>query len=542
MKQIKLTFLLAVLMSMVGARALAYDFAAKNADGVTIYYNKINDKEAEVTYNNADKYSGHVVIPNRVYGRYNVSRIGSSAFHSCTSLTSVDITDYVTSIGAGAFCGCTSLISVTIPNSVTSIGYQAFEDCSALRHINIPNSVRVIESEAFAGTAWYNNQPDGVVYAGLFAYNYKGTMPENAHITIKEGTQGIAEYAFKDCTGLTSIYIPQSVNIINRNAFSGCKGLTSFTIPDGVTTICDYAFWYCSGLTSVTFGKNVMSIGKDVFYGCPNLTSVTINSNNLVSANYSAQNPLQNVLGIEMKSCVLGEDVTNIGNNVFYGCKSLTSISLPNGVINIGYRAFQNCSALMTIDIPNSVTNIGTGAFCGCTGLTSINIPISISKIEENTFIDCSSLISVTIPNSVTSIGKGAFYDCSGLTSITIGQNVTSIGAKAFYGCTNLNTVISFIENPINSPINGINSSSSVFSAKTFNNAILNVPIGTIEKYQSTNGWKDFVHIEEFDPAGIINVNREAITNNRYYTLDGREVELPTKGIYILNGKKVVVK
>ena len=198
----------------------------------------------------------------------NVKIIPSYAFYNCTGLTSVTIPDSVTSIGHYAFRGCTGLTSVTIPDSVTSIGYSAFYKCTELKSVTIGNSVTSIGWGAFYNTAWYNDQPDGLVYAGKVAYEYKGTIPSNTSIVLKEGTLGIAGYAFDGCTGLTSVTIPDSVTSIVYGAFRGCTGLTSITIPDSVTSIGDDAFRGCTGLTSIKFNGtktqwNAISKGYD---------------------------------------------------------------------------------------------------------------------------------------------------------------------------------------------------------------------------------------------------------------------------------------
>ena len=161
-----------------------------------------------------------VTIPN------SVKAIGSYMFDQCFNLASVTIPESVTSIGEYAFFRCSSLKSVTIPNSVTSIGSYAFNECNSLTSITIPNSVTSIGSLAFAYTPWYNNQPDGVVYAGKVAYKYKGAMPANTSITIDEGTLGIASSAFYHIINLKSITIPNSVTSIGSSAFYECSGLT----------------------------------------------------------------------------------------------------------------------------------------------------------------------------------------------------------------------------------------------------------------------------------------------------------------------------
>jgi hypothetical protein len=164
----------------------------------------------------------------------------------------------LTEIPDYAFNGCKTLANIIIPNSVTSIGVGIFYECTSLANVTIPNSVTRIGNGAFEGTAWLNNQPDGVVYAGKVALEYKGTMPANTSINISSGTKGIAINAFYNCTGLTSVTIPNSVISI-RNAFFGCTGLTSITIPDSVTSIGNYAFTNCTNLTSVMFQGTISS-------------------------------------------------------------------------------------------------------------------------------------------------------------------------------------------------------------------------------------------------------------------------------------------
>ncbi len=179
----------------------------------------------------------------------------------------------------------------------------------------------------------------------------------------------------------------------------------------------------------------VTSIGDEAFYYCLSLTSVTI-PNSVTSIGNSAFEYCRS-----LTSVTIPNSVTSIGEEAFYVCNSLTSITIPNSVTEIEWGAFSNCSNLSSIDIPNSVTSIGGAAFWACSTLTSITIPNSITSIADGTFGSCSNLSSIDIPNSVTSIGEEAFYNCSSLTSITIPNSVTSIGAYAFYRCTNLTSV-----------------------------------------------------------------------------------------------------
>ena len=245
-----ITSALLLLALLLPATATAHDF---EVDG--IYYN-INGTNATVTFGN-NELTGSVIIPAAVTYNgitYPVTAIGLLAFRNCTGLTSIDIPNSVTKIGDYAFDGCTGLTSIDIPNSVTSIGFNAFYN-----------------------TAWYNNQPDGLVYAGMVAYHYKGTMPSGTSMTLKEGTLGIASSAFSYCTGLTSIFIPNSVIKIGEEAFWGCTGLTSIDIPNSVTEVDEDAFyntaWYNNQPDGLVYAGKVAYKYKGTM---PSGTSITL--------------------------------------------------------------------------------------------------------------------------------------------------------------------------------------------------------------------------------------------------------------------------
>ena len=219
-----------------------------------------------------------VTIPN------SVTNIGESAFEGCSSITSITIPNSVTSIGDWAFQTCTSLTSITIPNSVTSIGYSAFYRCTSLTSIAIPNSVTSIGYGAFRACYSLTSM---VVEPGNTTYDSRencNAIIETATNTLIAGCQktlipntvtSIGEFAFWDCTSLTSITIPESVTSIGYWAFNECTSLTSITIPNSVTSIGVLAFAYCSSLASVTLGSGVTSIGERAFDYCTSLTSIT---------------------------------------------------------------------------------------------------------------------------------------------------------------------------------------------------------------------------------------------------------------------------
>ena len=187
-----------------------------------------------------------IVIPSEIDGMP-VRKIGSSAFCSCSGLTSVTIPDGVTSIGYNAFYDCSSLASIEMPDSVTSITDCAFYACSSLTSVTIPDGVKSIGEGVFNGTAYYNNSANwvnNVLYIGSHLINAKTDI--SGAYTVKSGTKCIAASAFEDCSNLTSVTIPDSVTNISEDAFYGCKNLTSIEIPDSVTNVSNYAFEACN--------------------------------------------------------------------------------------------------------------------------------------------------------------------------------------------------------------------------------------------------------------------------------------------------------
>ena len=221
----------------------------------------------------------------------------------------------------------------------------------------------------------------------------------------------------------------------------------------------------------------------------------------------------------------------------------IKQVIIDDGVTTIGYSAFYRCSSLTSVTIPNSVTEIGVGAFSGCSSLTSVTIPSSVTTIWHSAFYGCSSLTSVTIPNSVTTIGEEAFRDCSSLTSITIPNSVTTIGVEAFSGCKNIKQITSEAVTPPGC-------SRYTFKGVNTRECKLIVPQNSIDAYKKADGWKAFFLIEG-TTTGIINNIYNKIENVDVYTIDGvkrlskanvNEINALPKGIYIINGKKIIIK
>ncbi len=240
------------------------------------YEYNVNNGKATIT-----KYTGsatNLTIPSTL-GGYSVTEIGMFAFQNCTSITNVTVPNTVTYIEGYAFFDCTSLTSVTIPNSVTTIGTCAFNGCSSLTSVAIPDTVTYIGGYAFLGTAWYNSQPDGLVYLNNILCGYKGdNMGDITTLNLKSTTKVIGDFALSGLESLKTITIPDTVTHIGMNAFYGCTSLTSVTIPNSVIEIGNVAFSECDSLTNVTIPDSVTEIGYKAFFDCRLLKKVTIPS------------------------------------------------------------------------------------------------------------------------------------------------------------------------------------------------------------------------------------------------------------------------
>ena len=407
-----------------------------------------------------------------------VTTIGDNAFNGCTSLSSVNIPSSVTTIGAGAFYNCSSLSSISIPNTVTGIASSSFEGTMWFEEKkNEGNPLIIVDGILFSGHNCSGDVviPDDVVVIAEGAFGWNTGMTS---ITIPSNVKYIGDYAFEGCYDLVNVklcnspiyigksafsYIESLKNVeitpnigdnngfddcfIDEMAFKGCSNLESISIPDSISMIGDHAFEECSSLYTITIPKSVTKLGDCAFACCTNLSNVNL-------------------------QCGL----TSIGREAFSCCSSIENISLPSSIKTINDYAFSGCELISYIDFQNGLICIGSGAFSACNGLSSVSIPDSVEFIDEQSFQNCPNLHTIqvseknknyssidgvlydknktkllicpngkttcSIPNSVTSINDYAFYSCKNLSELIIPSSVISIGKNVFCHCSALSNIV----------------------------------------------------------------------------------------------------
>ena len=447
----------------------------------------------------------------------NTKYVLGKAFDGCSSIKNVFIPESVIRIGEGAFSGCVNIENATISalavnyipknklktvviTSGTKITEGAFADSAMLTSVTIPKTVKEIENNAFENSGrltdiYYDG--DVVGWCGIIGLNNLALSPHTLHIggykvegvwEIPDDVTSIADYAFWNCSGLTSVKVGKDVTRIGKQAFYKCKGLTSITLLEKLTSIGAEAFYECASLTGIKLGTGVTNIDEGAFSGCSALSSVVIPDSVTSLGNYAFENCTN------LKSIAVGIGVVNVDNSVFFGCPNIESATITTTLINrfsksklktvviiggdyVGNRAFSDCVSLTNVTINKSVTGIGAYAFsncknievyytgnvadwCGISGLKNIMmnasvlyvgedkvrvekelaLPEGVISVSDYAFYGCNGLTSITMPDSVKRIGNSAFENCSSLVSVTLSKNLTGIGDNAFFGCCNIET------------------------------------------------------------------------------------------------------
>ena len=418
-----------------------------------------------------------IVIPDSVIS------IGDLAFGFCTNLKNVQLSQNVVSIGS-AFCGCKGLTKMDLPTSVIEIGNKAFFRCTGLSEMILSTSVELVGDDAFSGCTGLSKieLPDSVVEIGDYAFSECTGLSK---IELPASVVEVGNYAFSGCGNITSVAFSEGINRIGEYAFRNCSGISSVTIPASVAEIGDYAFENCSSLKEITFLGNAPSIGaytfrmvsatcwytpddtwtKEIlandfggdlkwtyegevkdeeFYYCGKNITWTLSEDGTLTLlgtgpmyDYSAEEInyapwYENRASV--KKIVVGEGITYIGNEAFYGCRSSSlTIDLPGSLNSIGNLAFYQFGA-KSVTIPDGVKYMGTEAFKN-SRLESITLSDKLEDIPNNIFEDSYYLKKVVFPSELKTIGDSAFKNCFGLESVVLPEGLTCIGEYAFACC-----------------------------------------------------------------------------------------------------------
>lgn len=348
----------------------------------------------------------------------------SSIFDGCTALKSASLPSGISSI-EGLFSGCSALesLDISLCTKISKIGERAFQNCTSLKEIILPASIRIIDEYAFYGCSSLQS----VNFQDLTELGY------------------IYRYAFAGCKSLVSIDFSKHDSLrLSNDVFSNCSGLESAVLPEHITEIPSDLFYNCTSLASVTVSGNLKKIGTYAFNGTA-FTEVDLSGYTKLEeiGNYAFYN------NKKLGSVQLPENLEIIGNGAFQGCSSLVDITIPESVTLLGYGAFRDCTALIKADLSKAAFDIlgkynssssSTGyVFYGCRALSEVLLPQTLRIIGDSSFYSCDSLKSISIPSALEEIRNKAFYD-SGLISIDLSgcPDLRSIGEACFDDCYNL--------------------------------------------------------------------------------------------------------
>ena len=425
----------------------------------------------------------------------NVTSIGANAFRDNEGLTSITIPSSVTSIGSSAFYKCSGLTSVTISNSVTSIGSSAFSGCSKLTSVTIPNSVTSIGSFAFSGCSKLTS------------------------ITIPNGVKSIEEYTFAGCSDLASVTIPNSVTSIGIRAFNRCSALTSLEIPNSVTSIDNFAFDGCSGLTSISIPSSVTSINRYAFDGCSGLESVT----SLATTPPQAEETAFTKFDIPLYVPKGTRDAYLAASpwNKFKEIVELGNTSDDTDVDEITIKDIGKTTWCSEYDL--DFTNVAGIKAYTATGYDNIDKTIWLTRVMK-------------VPAGTGLLVKGdpGTYKIphAEVQAYYVNMLVGNLGATISISETDGDKTNYYLSGKDGTFVS-VNGSANIGK----NKAYLQLPTSVFGGTRSID-----INYDDEDGTTGINVQSSIQSDNAYYTLQGQRVQNPGKGLYIYNGRKVVIR
>lgn len=413
--------------------------------------------------------SGDIVIPETVDGK-TVEVIGSTAFAHCENITSITIPDSVKYIGNQAFYGCKNLETITFKGEIIYIGYEILN-----------------------GTKWFDSQPDGEIYIGSILQTYKGKIPDNTDLIIKEGTKHISARAFYSNSDIGRIILPSTLETIGDNAFFSCsanevvfnnglkkigKGafannnISVFSVPDTVTEI-GYGAFRSNPVKKVKLSENITELPDLFGTMCPDtihipknveridldtfknvsVTNLTVDEENkfYYSDSYGLYNKDATVLYLyldkDTKSPVFSDTLVTISDDCFHSFNNLEEVTFPSSLKGIGEEAFDSCSKLKKITFNDGLTTIDISAFANCNSLTEIIIPDSVAYIRYHAFASCRNLSFVKLPESLVELDD-IFNECINLKTIHIPKKVKDITSFLYWGKFHIESFTVAEDNP----------------------------------------------------------------------------------------------
>ncbi len=320
---------------------------------------------------------------------------------------------------------------------------------------------------------------------------------------------GTDMYAFNQCKELVSVSLPRTIKTLGIYTFNGCVALTEVNIPDGITTI-PYGCFYTTGIQSIKLPESVTTIDKYAFAYSANLSDINIT-----------------------------DAITYIGEAAFVGA-GLKKVTIPSSITEIEKFTFSICTKLESVTLHDRVTTIGDNAFAADLLLTNITIPQSVTSIGSSAFATCQSLEEIEIPDGVEAIPAKCFYSCTGLKRAVFGTGVKSIGENAF---TKYDKVTqSFQLGKLVLKSNTMVTGGENFDKLIYMKATVYVPEQLVDTYKADTYWGSFKIAKIDSTTGVDALNSDRATDNRWYNLNGTRVGTPKHGLYIHNGKAVMVK
>lgn len=494
-----------------------------------------------------------------------VTRIGD-VFQNNTSITSFDELQYfkgLTSIDDFAFIGCSNLASISFPISITSIG-SAFPGCPSLASIDIPAGVTSIESDAFLNSNSITSitvDEDNTVYDSRNDCNAIIETATNKLIlgcvntVIPEEVSEIDAYAFYG-SPFTSVSIPENVTSILDYAFGGCSELISINIPSGVTNIFRYTFYNCSSLTSITIPSNVTQIWEGAFYGCSSLTSINI-PNKVTSIGESAFERCTNLTTV-----VIGKQVASIGKNAFEMSNKITSVSVNReDPIYILPELFPN-AASATLYVPAGTKSAYEAAAFWSRFGTVVEIPaVNIGSTGFATYCSPFALDFSSVTEIKAYIASG-FNPSTGtlvltrVTEVPAGEGLYIVGDEGSYDVPATTTDMVY-----SNLLKGVTTATTISPTDGDNtNFILangshGVGFYTLSAAGELAGGKAYLQLPTASVASVKAINvvfndeetaikdvEQSPNVQGIYNLQGQQVNAPRRGLYIINGKKVIIK